>query len=471
MRHSKAMGVFASLLAAFGLGACGGGSSTPTGNNGGTGQSASVFTIGTDAPLPAVVSCPVTIMGITLSDGAKSVSVLGTPQTVDFARLSGLHQLVDLQPVPPDTYTSATVTLSSATINYLDTTKTPPAITVLNATFNPSASDTVTFKTPFVVQNADLVGLRMEFDIAQSVQVDSSGNITGVIDPTFDMKLLNADDAEVSIDDFHAGVTSVIGPNTFAVQGPRGRSWTVQTSGATAFDDPSVPESSYTTNTIVSISGTLDPVSHYIDAKEVQVVSNDAFYLAGLFTSISPSSGPATSADLYVRDELPAVTSPNLQQGVITTLALDNDEVYRIGNITMPLTSLLFNNSSLTAGQHVDIGGKIVTSNGTSSLDVHRVVLRRQGQEGTLTAGSVVIQSGNVGTFTFADASTAGLLLPTPLEVMTTNQTNFTGVNGLSGLSKAAAVPLRVVGYVLIDPQSKTPILVANSVEELTPKQ
>lgn len=468
MRHTKGMGVFVALFAALSLGACGGGSYSGTGGTGGGSQSASVFTIGTDAPLPSVVSCPVTISGITLNNGTADVSVLENSQTVDFAKLSGLHQVVDLQPVPVGTYYSATVTLSAATIDYLNTSNTPPTITDMPATFS-SMSDKVTFKNPVVVNNGDTWGLRMEFNLAKSIQLDNNGQITGAINPTFNMQLLSADNAEVSIDDFHVGFLSSISPTLFTVQGPRGRSWTVQTAAATAMDDPSVPMNTYTANTILSISGTIDPVSHYIDATEVQVVSNDKFYMGGLFTYINPATGAATTADLYAREELPAVTAPNLQEGEISSFTLDGNEVYRIGNISLPLTSLLFNNSALLAGQHVDIGGKIVTANGNSTLTVHRVVLRRQGQEGTLTANSVKIQSGNVGSFTFTDNATAGVLLPSPLNVMTTNQTNFVGVNGLSGLSTAGAVPLRIVGYVLLDPATNVPVLIASAVEELTP--
>jgi hypothetical protein len=300
----------------------------------------------------------------------------------------------------------------------------------------------VTFNNPFVVQNADLIGLRMEFDLAKSVQLDSGGNVTGAINPTFNMQLLNSTDANVSIDDFHAGVTSVISPTLFMVQGPAGRTWTVQVAPATtAMDDPSVPT-------------------------EVQVVSTDHFYFGGLFTSIRPPSGPATAADLFVREELPAVNG--IEDGQITTLALTGNEVYRIGNINLPLTSLLFNNSMLAAGQHVDVGGKLVTTNGVSTLTVHRVVLRRQGQQGTLVDGSVNISSGNVGTFSFNDNWTAGVLLPQPLTIMTTNQTNFNGVSGLSALSQlTGTVPLRVVGYVIVNSQTGKPVLVANSVSEL----
>jgi Domain of unknown function (DUF4382) len=465
MRHIKATGVFFALLAALGLGACGGGNTSNVGSGGAGGetQSASVFTVGTDAPLPSVISCPVTIMGITLNNGTTSVPVLGSPQTVDFAKLSGLHQLVDLQAVPVGTYVSATVTIASAQINYIDMTQNPPIVSTLNANVSPT-SDTVTFNSPFVVQNADLIGLRMEFDLRKSIGVDSNGQITGALNPMFEMQLLNSSNAEVSIDDFHAGVTSVISATMFTVQGPAGRSWTVQLSPTTAMDDSSIPESSYTTNTIVSVSGTLDPVSHYIDATEVQVVSNDKFYLGGLFTSIRPPNAPATAADLYVREELPAITG--ITDGDITTLTLNGTEVYRIGNINLPITSLLFNNSMLAAGQSVDVGGKLVTTNGVPLLTVHRVVLRRQGQEGNLVSGSVNIISGNVGSFSINDNWTAGVLLPQPLTIMTTNQTNFVGVSGLSGLSGTQA--LRVVGYVLVNSQTGNAVLVANAVEALT---
>jgi hypothetical protein len=463
MRHSKVMGVFVTVVAALSMAACGGNTYSSGGTGGGS-QTASVFTIGTDAPLPSVVSCLVTVSGVTLYNGTNNVPVLANPQDVDFAQLSGLHQLLDLQAVPVGTYSSATVTISAAQIGYIDTTQNPPAIKTITATLSP-ATDTVTFAKPFVVQNADLIGLRMEFDLRKSIQVDGTGNITGTIVPNFDMRLLNSTNAEVSIDDFHAGVLSVASATQFTVQGPAGRQWTVQIEPTTVMDDPT-PVTSYTTTSIVSISGTLDPVSHDIDATEVNLISNDKFYLGGLFTSIRPPSGGATAADLYVREELPAITG--ISDGDITTLTLNGSEVYRIGNISLPLTSLLFNNAMLAPGQRVDVGGKTVVTNGLTTLTVHRVVLRRQGQEGNLTNGSVVITSGNVGSFTITDNWTAGILLPQPLTIMTTNQTNFVGVSGLSGLSTAGSVPLRVVGFVLVNSQTGKAVLVAGSVEELS---
>jgi len=462
MWKMKATGVFIVLLAAFSLSSCGG--STSGSDPGGEDQ-ASVFTVGTDAPLPSVVSCQIMVTGVTINNGTTNVPVLTTPQVVDFAQLSGLHQLLDLNAVPPGTYSSATVTIASPVIGFIDTTQNPPAINTINGTLTQS-SVTVNFANPFVLSAADLVGLRMEFDLRQSLQTDQNGQVTGTVDPVFHMQLLNATDSNVSIDDFHAGVVGVTGDNTFTVQGPKGRQWTVQTSASTVLDDPSIPVSSFTTNTIVEISGQLDPVSHDIDASEIEVVSNDKFVLGGLFTSIRPPSGPASQADLYVRYELPDIDG--IQDGQIETLALTGSERYKIANINNPITTLLFNNSALAAGQVVDIGGSLTTTNGVPTLTVHRVVLRRQGQAGTWVPGSTVVQSGNAGSFSLNDDWTAGVLLPSPLTVLTTNATIFINLDGLSGLSGSQALPIRVVGFILINPATNQPVMVARSVEELS---
>jgi hypothetical protein len=473
MWHPKATGVSLCLIAAFSLAACGGStnSSQLTGD-----PTASVFTVGTDAPLPSVISCQIMVSGVTLNGTGPNgntinPNVLNGAQVVDFAKLSGLHQLIDLSAVPVGTYTSASVTLSSAVIGYIDTTHNPPAISTINGTFENATNgvDTVnvTFANPFVLQSADVVGLRMEFDLAKSLQV-TNGTITGQINPAMQMGLLSATSANVSIDDFHVGFVGSTGTGTFTVQGPLGRDWAVSTSSSTMFDDPSITISDYTTTTILSISGTIDAVTHAIDASEVGVISQDKFYLGGLFTSIRPPSGPATVADPYVREELPVVTN-NLQAGQITTLALNDSEVYRIGNIELPLTTLLFNNSMLAAGQNVDIGGSYTTqSNGDGTLTVHRVILRRQGQQGSWNPGTTVIQAGNQGSFTIDDQGTAGVLLPQPLTVMTTNFTNFSGLSGLSALTGSNAIPLRVVGFVLVNSQTGKATLVATAVQELT---
>ena len=467
MRNSKAVGVFLSFFAILSLSSCGGSNSLM--NPQPQAQSANVFTVGTDAPLPSVVSCEITVTGVTLFNGTTSVPVMTqTPQVIDFAKLSGLHQLMDLNTVPTGTYTSATVTLANPpVIGYLDTSVSPPTVSTLNGSLTTSTV-TVQFKQPFVLNDNDMVGLRMEFDLRQSIQVDGTGNFTGVVDPTIDMRLLASDDSNVSIDDFHVGFVATGDNGAFTVQGPHGRQWTVQPSNSTEWDDPNISVSSFTTNTILSVSGQLDPVTRDIDASEIEVVSMDGFVLGGLFTYIAPPSpAPATTADLYVRSELPDIVG--LEPGQIESFTLDGSEQYRIANIKNPITTLVFNNTLLAAGQRVDVGGKITTTNGVSTLTPHRVVLRRQGQAGDWVVGSTVVQSGNAGSFQLNDEWTAGVLLPQPLTVLTTNDTRFINLSGLSALSGTNPLPIRVVGFILVDSaMSNQPVMVARSVEQLT---
>jgi hypothetical protein len=443
------------------------GSSSPAANGS---PSGSVYTVATDASLPSVVSCQLTINTVTLFNGTTNVSVLSSPVVEDFARLNGLHDLLDLNAVPVGTYTSATITLgSAASIGYIDTTVNPPAIHTITGNLS-QITVTVPFITPFTLNAADLVGLRMEFDIAQSLPTDNTGQITGTVNPTFDLRLLNAADSNVSIDDFRGGYIGAGGtPNMFVMQGPLGRQWNVSVDGNTSMDTGD-QIASFTTNSIVQVSGQLNPVTKSIDAAEVSLVSNDKFLMGGLFTSIRPPSGAATAADMYIRSELPAPAG--IEPGQITTITLNGTEVYRIACVPQFLSILLFSNTSLAAGQHVEVGGVLQTVNGVTTLIPHRIILARQGQSGAWVPNSTKISSGNQGTFQLTDKSTAGVLLPNPLTIISTVNTRYIGLSGLSALSGSAAIPLRVVGYVLVDssdPYTSTrdAVLVARYVEAL----
>jgi hypothetical protein len=163
MRNARCVQLLAAILPLLLLAGCGGTSTTSTQPQ----QSGSVFTVATDASLPSVVSCELTISSVTLNNGSTNVNVLSQTQVVDFAQLSGLHQLIDLNAVPVGTYNSATIAIASAVIEFIDTTKNPPIVNTLTGTLS-QPSVTVNFAAPFTFESADLVGLRMEFDLRQS---------------------------------------------------------------------------------------------------------------------------------------------------------------------------------------------------------------------------------------------------------------------------------------------------------------
>jgi hypothetical protein len=448
---------------------CGGGSSNSTTTM--QPQSGSVFVTGTDAPLPSVLSFQVDITGMTVSDGTNPpVSVLSGTQTVDFARLNGLHTLLDLNTIPTGTYTSVNVTLANPQIGYLKVTNpqtnppTRPTITTLNGTTTPAvtlsqSSVTLNLASPLTVNAGDIIGLSFEFDLRHSIQVDQNGQFTGVVNPTLDLKAVTPSDADASIDDFIAGVVSVTASNnSFVIQGPHGHQFTVNVNDQTEWEDGE-GLSNLTSTSIVEISGTLDRTSKAILADTVAIVSQDSFYAGGLVTFVDPATGTANDFDLYVRNTLPSGTG--FQSGQISTIDLTGNEKFFIYWWHNRFTNMFFNSSLLVAGQHVSIGGPF--SNG--AVTVKRVVLRHEGHTGAWVVGST-----NVGasTFQFNSNGLAGVLFNGPVTVYCTPFTVFRGgLTGLGDLTGNAAISLRVVGLVLKDPISSQPVFVARIVEKL----
>jgi hypothetical protein len=428
-------------------------------------QSGSVYVLGTDAPLPNVVSFAVNIQSITLSDGsATPVSILNGAQTVDFARFNGLSTLLDFNSIPAGTYTTATITLGSATIGYLNT-QPPlaPAIATTPATLSQPVV-TINLASPFVVNAGDMDALRLDFDLRQSIQVDANGQITGQVTPVLDLKALGASDPERYIDEFDAGVVSIdTGSNSFVVQGPHGRQYTVQLSSTTEFENNETI-ANLTTSSIIQVSGSFAPNSQTINADCLAILSQDGYWAAGLVTFVTPAQGaPANSFNLYVRAELPADTGLTL--GQIANINLNGSEKYFIYRIHTPLTNFFFNPSLLVAGQHVSIGGPLSDASNPQAVTVHRIVLRHEGHTGEWVVGST--NTGN-GTFSFNSNGLAGVLFNGPVTVYTTPLTTYLGgLTGLSDLSGNSAIPLRVVGLVLKDPTTGNPVFVARSVEQL----
>ena len=447
---------------------CGGGASSTTQTP--QQQSGSVFVTGTDAPLPSVLSFQVDITGMTVSDGMNPpVSVLNGTQTVDFARLNGLHTLLDLNSIPAGTYTTVNVTLANPEIAYLSVPNpqtnppTRPVVATLNGTTAPAVTLTqssvaITLSSPLTVTAGDIIGLSFDFDLRHSIQVDSSGQFTGVVNPTLDLKAVTPSDSDAYIDDFVAGVTSV-GTSSFMIQGPHGRQFTVNVNDQTEWEN-SESISNLTTTSIVEIAGTLDRTSGAILADTVAIVSQDSFFAGGLVTFVDPATNTANDFDLYVRSVLPSGTG--FQSGQISTIDLSGNEKYFIYWWHNKFTNFLFNSSLLVPGQHVSVGGPF--SNG--AVTVKRVVLRHEGHSGSWVVGST---DTGANTFQFNSNGVAGVLFNGPVTVYGTPFTKFRGgLTGLSGLTGTAAIPLRVVGLVLKDPISGQPVFVAHSVELMT---
>jgi len=426
------------------------------------GVSGPAFVVGTDAPMASVTSFNLQVMNVTATtSGGTSVSLLSGSPTVDFARFNGLQTLLDMNDVPVGTYTSVAITLGPATIGYLNTVAgSAPTIQTQAATLT-SSTINITLPSPLVVSQSAPVGLHMDFDLHKSIQVDSNGQITGMVTPTFNVNAVGPTDSGAYIDEFDAAVVSVnANAQSFVIQGPHGRNFTINVTGNTLWDN-NESISQLTTSSIVQVSGELDRADATLDADEVAILSQDGFFAAGQVTYVVPTSGPATQLDLYVRALLPTTTGLSL--GQIAQVNLTGNENYFIYRMHNPLTQFLFNPSTLLAGQAVAIGGPVSGATNPNAVTTKRVVLRQWGFNGTVVPSSL---NAAAGTFQMQVNGFAGLLIPQTVTVYVVNNTTFR--NGLTAMSSVtASANVRVVGLLLKDPVSGQTILIARYVDSL----
>jgi hypothetical protein len=434
-------------LAALTL-ACGGGTvASNTGGGGGSTPQSQVFVTGEDAPLPSVVAFNVTINSITLNNSSTSVTALSTPTTVDFGRLVGMRSLLGFNTIPAGTYTSATFTLANPVISYVDLTQDPPTLSQLDGTLTTSTV-TVPFPSAMVVGANDLGGLHIDFDVRNSLQTDSNGQITGVVDPTIDIMAVSASNDEGQITEFTGSVVSVAATsNQFTMQGPYGFQEVIDVNSSTKFNG------SYTINnlpsqSITAVEGTVQDDGSIL-ASEVEVVSTDKSFISGRILAVNPTTGPVQSVTMFVGETLPALQSipvDSVQTIDLSDVPANQFDVCFFDNW---FSTLLFNNSSLIVGQRIFIGGTYDTT--TNVFTPSMVSLRRQGTVGSLQANSVSITNGNLGSFQLANDGLLEFSANGPFTVETGNLTNFINIDGLTGLESAGSAEIVARGLVFKD--------------------
>lgn len=430
-----------------------------------SGVTGSAFVIGTDAPLASVASFQVQVTGVDAIDASgNSVSLLSGSPTVDFARFNGLQTLLDMTSVPVGTYTSVKITLgSNATIGYLATGSGAPTIQTEAATLTTNTV-TVTLAHPLAIAKASApAGLRVDFDLRKSIAVDSSGNITGSVTPTFHINAVGEGDSDAHIDEFTASVVSVdAAGQTFVVQGPHGEQFTVKVDGQTEWDN-NATINDLTTSSIVQVSGKLDSTaSQTLDADEVAILSQHGFYASGQVTYVTPSTGAATSFDLYVRGLEPS-SGTGITLGNIATVDLSGTEKFLVYRMHDNMTQFLFNASSIVPGQTVAVGGPASGASSASAVSVTRVALRPWGFNGTVVPNSV---NSSQGTFQMQINGFAGVLVPQTVTVYIGSDAEYR--DGFSDFSEIGGnANVRVVGLLLRDPTSGKLVLLARFVDQM----
>jgi len=367
-----------------------------------------------------------------------------------------LRTLLGLQSVPPGTYTVAQIVIENPTISVLNLGP-PPSVSTQMLPFSAGGTTftlNVALNPDMTVAANGLGGLTMHFDLRNSLVTDTNGNITSV-NPMISFRALQVpNDPDWEIDELRGSVVSV-GSTSFVLQRPDGRQFTIDVNNQTDFEGVASGLGSLPTGALVEVAGTPQQDGSIL-ASDVESYTTDHEFVEGIVLDTDPSSGAATSLTLLARDQIPVV--PGISIGNTANVAISSTTIFDVYHLNLPITQLLFNSSKMVLGQAVVVGGTVDNSSNPPTLDADRVVLHRQGIDGHLVSGTVNL---NTGTFQLQNDGFWGYVLQAPVNVLTTQFTQFINVSGLSAITPS--MKLRVVGLLLRD-SNGNPILVAGRV-------
>ena len=423
---------------------------------------------GEDAPVSSVVAFNITINSISLNSSSTSVQALSTPTAVDFGRLMGLRSLLGFNMVPAGSYNSVTFTFETANpapaIDYIDLSTTTPSVKVLTGTLS-QATVTVPFPSgkPLVVGSNGLAGLHIDFNLRDSLLVDNSNQMTGVIKPVISVQAVSASEDLGEITDFTGNIVSVnTGANSFVMQGPYGFQKTIEVNSSTLYNG-SNNLNTLGVDGIVSVIGTVQADGSIL-ASGVELVSTSKAFISGRILAVNPNSGPVQTVTLWVGEELG--TSGIIPVDSVQTIDLSAVSTYDVCFFDNLLTEQVFNDSSLVVGQRIFIGGSTAGNIFTPQM----VSLRRQGVVGTLVQNRVTITGGsgsNQGYFQMQNDALMSYSAGGPFTVLTVDKTFFVNINGLAGLQQSGTPNLISRGLVFKNPVNGKPVLVAGRVRVL----
>jgi hypothetical protein len=351
--------------------------------------------------------------------------------------------------------------LANPVISYVDMTQTPPAVNKINGTLPQSPYTlTVNFPKAMVVGSNGLAGLKMELDIRQSVAVDGTGQVTGVVNPVIYIKATKASDPDGQITDLMGGLASVnAASDSFVLQGPYGRQLTIYVNNSTQFN------SGWSINNLATPAFVAEQGAFQADgslmASGVEVITTVRSFLSGRVLAVTTNgSGQAQQITMWVGE-----TGADLVGDVDTIQTIDVSQVstYDVCFLNGPLTNAVFNESTVVVGQRIFIGGSYASNVFTATM----ISLRLQGVYGMFVPASVTVANGNAGSFEFSNNGLVGYSAGGPVTVNTFNGTVFYNLTGLNALqSTTTAVPLVTRGLLLKDPVSGNPEVYAGLVAD-----
>ena len=432
--------------------ACGGGGSSSVSNPGpGSGSpppaasSAVQVKIG-DAPADRVISFEVTAGPITMTPtSGAAVTVMSASRRIELTHLSGTSEPLALLNIPQGNYSSAAITVSSPEVSFINSSgvlvKLQPALNqVVTVNFSPALS----IGASSSVVNIDL-------NVANALQFDAQGNVTGVSLSASSFSIStaavaaedrqHAEDGE--LEDITGTVTSVSGSSFTMAMGQNGISLTFATDANTAFNDGATLATM--ANTIVTVEG-VTRADGSLYAKEVEGLENsNGMEAEGLVTQVI--GNPATQLSLVAQDGSGnGIDDSSIGNAITADVSGARFKVNKgsvdtsgIGGLPSP-PNFPFDASTISAGQRVEIESASPFSGGTVLAE--KVKLQQQALVGTVSGLAGPTSAGPI-TFTLTVPGDSAFAVLSGKTAVTVYWQPGTDLHHLSSVSNGDSVRVR----------------------------
>jgi hypothetical protein len=414
------------------------------------------------------------ITGVSLqpSDAMKpAVSALTTPVEVEFGHLQTDTAFLSLANVAPDTYQSMTLTFGTATMTIVNHSGVAiggcadNSVCELTPSFNPTTAAITSTPFPITISANSVVGIRLDFNVASSVQTDLSVNPTVTIQK-LTQRMQDEDDQEMEQVDEVDGQVTVLGTNQFTLMNERsGQSFLINVDSSTVFED--FDRSGCTTspaNFTCVLMGQVLNVKLSGNGMGTMLATRVEFEedanrqsIKGTITSVDS----ATQFHMVVFNEEPAVSG--VSEGSLVVVTINPGAAFQVGREEMgehggfDNSGLSFaSGADLMTGQDVQIRpGSVSSSGGTTTIATDLVRLwpsQITGQVGSIDSGS--------GTLTLTGLSplfTGATPAVTTIKVVTLGEMDFMDFSGSGSMgSLAVGDTLSVKGLLFNTPGMPT---------------
>ncbi|HZC22987.1 MAG TPA: DUF5666 domain-containing protein [Candidatus Binatia bacterium] len=402
-----------------------------------------------DAPSDRLVAVSMTIGSMSLTkSGGGSISVVSSSTPVEMMHLMGTVDPISLMNVPQGTYSGATMSISSATVMYMD----PTTMQLVQKSVSGPMNATVNFIPSLTVGTSPMV-VNLDMNMASSVSIDQSGNVTMTPTMTASMNPCctgNSQDPEYGGMEHMTGTVMNFAGSSFTMSMMQSsQNISVTTGSGTQFEG------------MGGMGGMSNGMILMVDA----IMQNDGTFMAQKIQSIMPMSGSSMGAGLVTSvtgnpvTQLTLVMHEGTGNGMMgsqlagtTTVNVSPTAVFGIDSDNVDMSNLpfapTFDATTIFKGQRVEAvsstgmmsGGGMGSMMGGGTINASEIDLEEQGLSGTVSGYT---GSGAPTTFTLTVPSDSAFTTLTGATAVTVLQQPGTELWGVTTITNGSTVHIR----------------------------